>query len=51
MDIFIGGHRTMVGDLKPEGIFDPLDPTSILPEAKEGKNWPGDEFFFVDKDV
>ncbi|HLB28758.1 MAG TPA: extracellular solute-binding protein [Dehalococcoidia bacterium] len=49
-DIYVGGHQTMVGDLKPVGVFDPIEPALILPEVKEPKNWLAGGLSFVDKD-
>jgi iron(III) transport system substrate-binding protein len=49
-DIFIGGTSTPMTGLKPGGILDPIEPSLILPEVKEGKNWMGGRVEYADKD-
>lgn len=49
-DIFIGGTSTPMTGLKPEGLLDPIEPTIVLPEAKDGKNWMGNKLEYADKD-
>lgn len=40
-DVLITGTNTYFGQTEPEGIADPLEPTLILPEVLEPKNWYG----------
>lgn len=39
IDIYMGGATTPVAQLKPSKVFDPLEPTLILPEAADKKKW------------
>jgi iron(III) transport system substrate-binding protein len=40
-DIFIGGAAVALEGLIPMGALDPIEPSLILPEVKDGKNWRG----------
>lgn len=50
VDVYIGGAGSLVNDLKPAGIFEPLQPRIFLPEALDPKAWWGGELTYVDKD-
>lgn len=49
VDVYIGGG-SMVNDLKPGGVFEPLEPQFILPEILDGKAWWEARLPWVDKD-
>jgi len=49
-DLFIGGTSTPMTGLKPDGLLDLIEPTIILPEVKDGKNWMGGKIEYADKD-
>ena len=49
-DVYLGGTTTMITALKPKGTLDPIEPTLILPEVKDPKNWLGGQLEFADKD-
>ncbi len=49
-DIFSGGQSSLAVTMKPMGILGPIEPTLILPEVKDPKNWLGGRFPFVDDD-
>lgn len=38
-DIYTGGSTTIVNELKPGGVLDPLEPVLILPEVTDTKLW------------
>jgi iron(III) transport system substrate-binding protein len=48
-DIFIGGTTTTLTAMGPAGMLDPLEPSFVLPEVKELKNWHGGAPEFVDE--
>lgn len=41
VDVHIGGSESMITGLMPEGILQPVEPSMILPEVREPKNWWG----------
>jgi iron(III) transport system substrate-binding protein len=47
-DVLVSGTSTVLEGLIPNKIVDPLEPTLILPEVKEPKNWRGGALEFVD---
>ncbi len=49
VDVYIGGG-SMVNDLKPEGIFEPLEPQLILPEILNDNSWWEARLPWVDRD-
>lgn len=49
-DNYVSGTTTMVTDLKPAGIFDPLEPALVLPEAMDPKAWWKGRLDWVDAD-
>lgn len=50
VDVYMGGTTTIVTQLKPEGVFDPLEPALTLPEVTNPKLWWKGELDWVDKD-
>lgn len=49
-DAFIGGSTTMLIQLKPRFILDPLPPLLVLPEVTDSSLWYGGKIHFVDKE-
>ncbi len=49
-DIWLGGVGSAITLLKPQNVFDRLEPALILPEVADPKMWVGGELEFVDKD-
>lgn len=49
-DIWLGGVGSAITLLKPQQVFDRLEPALILPEVADPKMWVGGELEFVDKD-
>lgn len=49
-DIYIGGTNTMVATLKQNSVFDPLEPSLLLPEILDLKAWLEGKLPWVDKD-
>lgn len=49
-DIFIGHPSTPIRGLKPIGALDAVEPSLILPEVRDGKNWLGGELEYADKE-
>lgn len=49
-DIWLGGVGSVITFLKPQKVFEPLEPSLILPEVRDPKMWVGGELEFVDKD-
>jgi ABC-type Fe3+ transport system substrate-binding protein len=47
-DVLVSGTSTVLENLIPNKIVDPLEPTLILPEVKESKNWRGGALEFLD---
>ncbi len=47
-DVFVGGTTTGLTTMIPLKAFDPLEPSLILPDVKNPKNWRGGEIEFVD---
>lgn len=47
-DVYIGGSGTMVRQLKPAGVLDPLEPVLVLPEVLDPKVWLGEKLMWVD---
>jgi len=47
-DVLVCGTSTVLENLIPNRIVDPLEPTMILPEVKEAKNWRGGALEFLD---
>lgn len=50
VDAYHGGATTMITQLKPAGVFDPLEKEIILPEVLDSKNWFPGEPAWPDKD-
>lgn len=50
VDVYIGGPTTVLTDLKPAGVLDPLEPALILPEVKDPKVWWRGQLPWGDKD-
>ncbi|HLB28560.1 MAG TPA: extracellular solute-binding protein [Dehalococcoidia bacterium] len=48
-DIWVGGATDML-EFKDKGYLDPIEPTLILPEVKESKNWLEEKLHFADKE-
>ncbi len=48
VDAYIGGSTTVVTQLKPAGVLDPLKPVLILPEVLDKSVWRGGELRFLD---
>lgn len=48
-DVFVGGTTTGLTAMVPMKLLDPLEPSLILPEVKEPKNWRGGALEFVDE--
>lgn len=38
-DAIMGGASSLIGEFKPHGILDPIEPVVVLPEAKDPKAW------------
>lgn len=49
-DIYIGGATTILNQLKPAGLLDPIEPALILPEVLNGEGWFDKQIRFIDKD-
>lgn len=49
-DLYLGGNTTLLNQLKPRGVFDPLESQLFLPEVLELKNWWQGKLLWVDKD-
>jgi ABC-type Fe3+ transport system substrate-binding protein len=49
LDVVVHGTTTALTTLKPMQALDPIEPTLILPEVKEPKNWLGGKLWFSDK--
>lgn len=49
-DVFIGGSTTMLTQLKPKSMLDPIPPIFILPEVSDNSLWYGGKIPFVDKE-
>jgi iron(III) transport system substrate-binding protein len=47
-DVVVAGTTTVMLVLLPGGMLDPLEPTLILPEVKDPKQWRGGALEFVD---
>jgi iron(III) transport system substrate-binding protein len=47
-DVLVSGTSTVLENLIPNKIVDTLEPTLILPEVKESKNWRGGALEFLD---
>jgi hypothetical protein len=45
-DVLVSGTSTVLENLIPNRIVDPLESTVILPEVKESKNWRGAHWSF-----
>jgi iron(III) transport system substrate-binding protein len=48
-DVFVGGTGTGLQSLIPAGAFDPLEPSLILPDIKDARNWREGALEFVDE--
>jgi iron(III) transport system substrate-binding protein len=48
-DVYIGGTTTSLTAMDPVGVLQPLEPSLVLPEVKESKNWHGGGPEFVDE--
>lgn len=49
-DLYIGGSTTIVTQIKPAGVLDPLEPALILPEVLDPKAWWRGNLDWVDRD-
>lgn len=49
-DVYIGGITSIITELKPADVFDPLEQALILPEVRDPKKWYGGKLPFVDAD-
>lgn len=49
-DLFLGGTSTPMTGLKPDGSLEPMEPTLILPEVRDGKNWLGGKVEYAERD-
>lgn len=49
-DLYSGGATTIILDLKPAGLFDPIAPFLILPEVKNPDMWWQKKLPFVDRE-
>ncbi|MBI2934486.1 MAG: extracellular solute-binding protein [Chloroflexi bacterium] len=50
-DGVITGASTMLFNLKPEGVLQPIEPMLKLPEVRDGKAWRGEKVPFLGKDT
>ena len=50
VDVYLGCTRTIVGDMKPMGAIDPLEPALLLPEVIDPKVWWRGQLDWVDKE-
>ncbi len=50
IDVYISGSTTMVADLKPAGLLQPIEPLLILPDVIDPKTWFEGKIPFADKD-
>ena len=48
-DVMVQGTTTMITDLIPSGIAEPIKPALILPEVTDTKNWRDGRLEFADK--
>src|SRR3990172_4947634 len=48
-DVMVHGTTTMITDLIPSGIAEPIKPALILPEVTDTKNWRDGRLEFADK--
>jgi len=48
-DVWISGTTTPIITLEPKGISDPLGPSLILPEVKDGSKWWGGKLVYIDR--
>lgn len=49
-DIVILGTNNTIGEFKPAGVLDPLEPSLILPEVKDPRGWFGGKLPWADAD-
>lgn len=49
-DVYISGTTTALGNLKPIGALDPVEPALVLPDVRDTKKWQGGKLWFADKD-
>lgn len=49
-DVYVSGTTTMVTQMKPEGLFEPLEPVLLLPEAVDPKAWWKGQLDWADAD-
>lgn len=49
-DVYVSGGTTILTDLKPAGVMDPIPPLLKLPEVTDGKLWYGGKLYFADKE-
>ncbi len=49
-DLFGAGGPTLISTMKPAGVFRPMEPLLILPEAIDPKAWSGNRVPYLDKD-
>lgn len=49
-DLYMGGSSTIVNNLKPAGVFQPLEPALFLPDVVDPKVWYGGQLRFLDKE-
>lgn len=49
-DLYISGATTSITTLKPNGVFDKIEPYVFLPDAVDPKAWYGGSIYYIDKD-
>ncbi len=49
-DVYVSGGTTILNELKPAGVMDPIPPLLKLPEVTDGKLWYGEKLYFADKE-
>lgn len=49
-DVMIAGQTSLIDPLKQMGVFDPVEPTLVLPEVLDQKLWYDGKFDWADKE-
>lgn len=49
-DVYLGGATTVVTQVNPAGLLEPLEPELILPEIKDKNAWWGGDLLWIDKE-
>lgn len=49
-DMWLIGGSVPVGDLKPQGVLEPIPPILLLPEVTDPKVWFGGKYPYIDKE-